>query len=94
MKRPKFPTRAARGKAPVDDDTGALSVPIYQTASFALPFGDALTLVQHPPGVTDGVFEAERAAGPSMTPGFIRISARLEDAEDITADLAQALEKA
>jgi methionine-gamma-lyase len=61
---------------------------------FAVSFGDALTLVQHPPGVTHGVFEAERAAGAGMTPGFIRISAGLEDAEDITADLAQALEKA
>ena len=94
MKRPKFHTRAVRGTAPVDDDTGALSVPIYQTASFAFPFGAALTLVQHPPGVTHGVFEAERAAGAGMTPGFIRISAGLEDAEDITADLAQALEEA
>ena len=69
MKRPKFHTRAARGTASVDDDMGALSVPIYQTASFAFPFGD-------------------------MTPGFIRISAGLENAEDITADLAQAFEKA
>lgn len=61
---------------------------------FAVSFGDALTLVQHPPGVTHGVFEAERAAGAGMGPGFIRISAGLEDAEDIIADLAQALEKA
>jgi len=51
-------------------------------------------LAQHPPGVTHGVFEAERAAGAGMAPGFIRISAGLEDAEDVTADLAQALEKA
>jgi cystathionine beta-lyase/cystathionine gamma-synthase len=51
-------------------------------------------LAQHPPGVTHGVFEAERAAGAGLTPGFIRISAGLEDAEDITADLVQALEKA
>ncbi len=94
MKRPKFYTRAARGTAPVDDGTGALSVPIYQTASFAVSFGDALTLVQHPPGVTHGAFEAERAAGAGMTPGFLRISAGLEDTEDITADLAQALGKA
>jgi methionine-gamma-lyase len=61
---------------------------------FAVSLGDALTLVQHPPGVTHGVFEAERAAGAGMGPGFIRISAGLEDAEDIIADLAQALEKA
>ncbi len=61
---------------------------------FAVSLGDALTLVQHPPGVTHGVFEAERAAGAGMGPGFIRISAGLEDAEDVVADLTQALEKA
>jgi methionine-gamma-lyase len=61
---------------------------------FAVSLGDALTLVQHPPGVTHGVFDAERAAGAGMGPGFIRISAGLEDAEDIIADLAQALEGA
>jgi methionine-gamma-lyase len=60
---------------------------------FAVSLGDALTLVQHPPGVTHGVFDAERAAGAGMGPGFIRISAGLEDVEDIIADLAQALEK-
>jgi len=61
---------------------------------FAVSLGDALTLVQHPPGVTHGVFEAERAAGAGMGPGFIRISAGLEDPEDIIADLSQALQKA
>ena len=61
---------------------------------FAVSLGDALTLVQHPPGVTHGVFEAERAAGAGMGLGFIRISAGLEDPEDIIADLAQALQKA
>jgi methionine-gamma-lyase len=61
---------------------------------FAVSLGDALTLVQHPPGVTHGVFEAERAAGAGMGPGFIRISAGLEDPEDIIADIAQALQKA
>jgi methionine-gamma-lyase len=61
---------------------------------FAVSLGDALTLVQHPPGVTHGVFEAERAAGAGMAPGFVRISAGLEDAEDVIADLARALEKA
>jgi len=60
---------------------------------FAVSLGDALTLVQHPPGVTHGVFEAEKRAGAGMGPGFIRISAGLEDADDLIADLAQALER-
>ncbi|NIT35278.1 MAG: methionine gamma-lyase [candidate division Zixibacteria bacterium] len=61
---------------------------------FAVSFGDALTLVQHPPGVTHEVYEAERLAGAGMGPGFIRISAGLEDAEDIIADLTRALQRA
>jgi len=60
---------------------------------FAVSLGDALTLVQHPPGVTHGVFDAEKAAGAGMSPGFIRIAAGLENAEDIIADIAQALDK-
>lgn len=60
---------------------------------FAVSLGDALTLVQHPPGVTHGVFDAEKAAGAGMSPGFIRIAAGLEDPEDIIADIAQALDK-
>jgi methionine-gamma-lyase len=60
---------------------------------FAVSLGDALTLVQHPPGVTHGVFEAEREAGAGMGPGFIRLSAGLEDADDIIADLAQSLNR-
>lgn len=64
-----------------------------QLCVFAVSLGDALTLVQHPPGVTHGVFDAEKAAGAGMSPGFIRIAAGLEDAEDIIADIAQALDK-
>jgi methionine-gamma-lyase len=61
---------------------------------FAVSLGDPLTLVQHPPGVTQKVFAAEKKAGADMGPGFIRIAAGLEDAADIIADLSQALEKA
>lgn len=43
---------------------------------------------------TTAAFEAERTAGAGMGPGFIRISAGLEDPEDVIADLAQALQKA
>jgi O-acetylhomoserine (thiol)-lyase len=54
--------------------------------------GDAKTLVIHPASTThEQLSEAEqRAAG--VTPDFIRLSIGIEDAEDIIADLHQALE--
>lgn len=54
--------------------------------------GDAKTLVIHPASTThEQLSEAEqRAAG--VTPDFIRLSIGIEDAEDIVADLHQALE--
>jgi O-acetylhomoserine (thiol)-lyase len=54
--------------------------------------GDAKTLVIHPASTThEQLSEAEqRAAG--VTPDFIRLSIGIEDAEDIIADLNQALE--
>jgi len=60
---------------------------------FAVSLGDPLTLVQHPPGVTHGVFDAEKAAGAGMGPGFIRIATGLEDTDDILTDVADALAK-
>ena len=77
-----------------DGETARRFLDGLELCVFAVSFGDALTLVQHPPGVTHGVFEAERVAGAGMGPGFIRISAGLEDPEDIVADIAQALLKA
>ena len=77
MKRPKFHTRPARGTAPVDKDAGALSFPIYQTASFAFPFGDeGRALVA---GETEGYFYS-RFANPT-TAAFERDVAALEGAE-------------
>jgi len=64
-----------------------------ELCTFAVSVGDPLTLVFHPPGVTHNVFPAEKLSGSAMGPGFIRISAGLEDADDILADLAQALDK-
>ena len=53
--------------------------------------GDAKTTVTHPASTTHArVTEAERAAG-GVTEGLVRISAGLESAEDLVADLDQAL---
>jgi methionine-gamma-lyase len=77
-----------------DGDAARRFLGALELCVFAVSLGDALTLVQHPPGVTHGVFAAERAAGAGMGPGFIRVSAGLEDPEDIVADLEHALRAA
>lgn len=59
--------------------------------SFSL--GDPETLVQHPATMTHSSLpESERMAA-GITDGLIRLSAGLEDAEDVIADLTQAFEK-
>lgn len=57
----------------------------------AVSLGDIDTLIQHPASMTHSVVpEAERLAA-NITPGLVRLAVGLEDAEDIIADLEQAL---
>jgi methionine-gamma-lyase len=57
----------------------------------AVSLGDVHTLIQHPASMTHAIMpKAEREAS-GITDGLIRLSVGLEDAEDIIADLEQAL---
>src|SRR5262249_51767376 len=56
--------------------------------------GDAKTLVIHPASTTHQQLDAAALAASGMREGMIRLSVGLEDAGDITADLAQALRAA
>ena len=53
---------------------------------------DAKTLVIHPATTTHQQLSAEEQAAAGVTPDFVRVSVGLEDAEDIIADLDQALQ--
>ena len=55
--------------------------------------GDAKTLVIHPASTTHEQLSEEEQRAAGVTPDFIRLSIGIEDAEDIIADLHQALEK-
>ena len=57
-------------------------------ATPAVSLGSVDTLVQHPAGLTQRV--ASGAAG-AITPGLLRLSVGLEDADDLWADIEQAL---
>ncbi|MBX7495640.1 methionine gamma-lyase [Qipengyuania sp. 6B39] len=57
----------------------------------AVSLGDAETLVQHPASMTHSTYTPEERAAHGIGEGLLRLSIGLEDAEDIFADLEQAL---
>ena len=63
-----------------------------QLCSLAVSLGDVRTLICHPASTTHSHVPAEIRRQTGITDGLVRISIGLEDAEDIIADLGQALE--
>jgi methionine-gamma-lyase len=59
----------------------------------AASLGECHTLVTHPASTTHRQYGAEERRAVGITDGFIRLSVGLEDAEDIIADLVQALDR-
>lgn len=57
----------------------------------AVSLGSTDTLIEHPAGLTHRVVDADAQAGSGITPGLLRISAGIEDVEDLWDDLVQAL---
>ncbi len=57
----------------------------------AVSLGDAETLIQHPASMTHLPYSEEERAKAGISEGLIRLSAGLENSEDIIADLEQAL---
>ncbi len=58
----------------------------------AVSLGDAETLIQHPASMTHVTYTEEERAAHGISEGLIRISAGLENVDDILADLQQALD--
>ncbi len=63
-----------------------------QICSLAVSLGDVRTLVCHPASTTHSHVPIEIRQQTGITDGLVRFSIGLEDAEDIIADLEQALE--
>ncbi|MBA4227431.1 MAG: methionine gamma-lyase [Hyphomonas sp.] len=57
----------------------------------AVSLGDAETLIQHPASMTHSTYSREERIEHGISDGLVRLSVGLEDAEDILADLADAL---
>lgn len=65
-----------------------------QLVTRAVSLGDAETLAQHPASMTHSTYTPEERQRHGIAEGLIRLSAGLEDADDILADLRQALAQA
>jgi O-acetylhomoserine (thiol)-lyase len=74
-------------------EAGARFIDSVQLASHLANIGDAKTLVIHPATTTHQQLSAEEQEAAGVTPDFVRVSVGIEDAEDIIADLDQALAK-
>jgi methionine-gamma-lyase len=59
----------------------------------AVSLGDAETLAQHPASMTHSTYTAEQRRAHLISDGLVRLSAGLEDTEDLLADIGQALER-
>jgi cystathionine beta-lyase/cystathionine gamma-synthase len=61
--------------------------------ALAESLGGVETLISHPATMTHASVPADRRAALGITDGLVRISAGIEDVEDLQEDLAQALER-
>ena len=72
-------------------EAGSRFIDNVKLASHLANIGDAKTLVIHPATTTHQQLSADEQLAAGVTPDFVRVSVGIEDAEDIIADLDQAL---
>ena len=70
---------------------GTKLVNALQLITVAVSLGDAETLIEHPASMTHSTYTEEELAASGIPSGLIRLSAGLENAEDLITDLKQAL---
>jgi len=58
----------------------------------AVSLGDAESLIQHPASMTHSTYTAEERHAHGIADGLVRLSVGLEEADEIAADLTQALD--
>lgn len=74
-------------------EAGMKLVNALELITVAVSLGDAETLIEHPASMTHSTYTEEELAESGIAAGLIRLSAGLENAEDIIADLKQALDQ-
>lgn len=75
-------------------EAGRRFIDSVQLLSHLANVGDAKSLVVHPASTTHAALSPEHLQMSGVRPGYIRLSVGLETADDIIADIAQALERA
>ena len=70
---------------------GVKLVNALKLVTVAVSLGDAETLIEHPASMTHSTYTEEELKASGIAGGLIRLSVGLENAEDIIADLEQAL---
>jgi methionine-gamma-lyase len=65
-----------------------------QLVTRAVSLGDAESLAQHPASMTHSFYTPEQRQEHLIAEGLVRISAGLEDLDDLLADVKQALDAA
>ena len=76
-----------------DDSIAAATKVLSSTKIFSLAesLGGVESLINHPASMTHASIPREQRIANGLTDGLIRLSVGIEDAEDIIADLAQAI---
>ena len=74
-------------------EAGKRFINSLKLCTLAVSLGDTETLVEQAAAMTHTMIPKEVREAAGITDGMIRMSVGLEDAEDIIADLGQALEK-
>jgi len=89
--------KAAGGVIAFELDTGlaggAAFIDSMKIFSIAVSLGDAESLIQHPASMTHSPYTQEERLDAGISDGLIRISVGLEHADDLVADLKQALDQ-
>ncbi|OUR67360.1 methionine gamma-lyase [Marinomonas sp. 42_23_T18] len=89
--------KAAGGVIAFELDTdlagGAAFIDSMSLFSIAVSLGDAESLIQHPASMTHSPYTQEERLDAGISDGLIRISVGLEHADDLIADLKQALDQ-
>lgn len=75
-------------------DEGRRLVDNVKLCALAVSLGDVSTLIQHSASMTHAIVPRERRLAVGITDGLLRLSVGIENAEDLIADLGQALGKA
>ena len=74
------------------EGSGKRFINALKLVACAVSLGDAESLAQHPASMTHSTYTPEERAEHGISEGLVRLSAGLEDAEDLLADVKQALD--